>query len=146
MTSGPWPGPRGLPAEMASLKCTVLDQSHHPSTLPKVPWAHCSISHPDRACPSPWASAQQSPLAPGPLGPSPAPLPDAVLPVPSQPGARRQPPPRAPWGPAGAGSAPATAEPSENADSQDHQGHRLWHLNLDEPWVLRTRLGPFATV
>lgn len=44
MTSGPWPGPRGLPAEMASLKCTVLDQSHHPSTLPKVPWAHRSIS------------------------------------------------------------------------------------------------------
>lgn len=83
MTSGPWPGPRGLPAEMASLKCTVLDQSHHPSTLPKVPWAHRSISHPDRACPSPWASAQQSPLAPGPLGPSPAPLPDVVLPVPS---------------------------------------------------------------
>lgn len=123
--------PSGLPAEVASLtNAQYLTKAIITSAL----WPHCSVSHPDRACPSPWAPLSKSPLAPGPLGPFPTPLPDVGLPVPSHRGPDGSLLPELPGALLGPAATPPLQSQTENADSQEPPG----------PWALALEFGQAA--
>lgn len=128
--------PSGLPAEVASLtNAQYLTKAIITSAL----WPHCSVSHPDRACPSPWAPLSKSPLAPGPLGPFPTPLPDVGLPVPSHWGPDGSLLPELPGALLGPAATPPLQSQLKMQIPRSHQDHGPWHLNLDKLRAVRTR-------